>query len=86
MVFVRYCVITAVWVFCMLGTTAQTVYYPDPASDLLKATANDIAVLLQKAVKGSSFGVQPYEFTAGIVDFELPKVSHPRRPASNPNF
>lgn len=60
MVFIRYCVITAVWVCCILSTKAQTVYYPEQASDLLKATANDIAMLMQKAVKGKSFSVQPY--------------------------
>lgn len=60
MVFIRYCVITAVWVLCTIRTTAQTVYYPEQCSDLLKATAADIAVLLQKAVKGSNFNTEPY--------------------------
>ena len=60
MAFLRYCVITAVWVFCIYSTTAQTVYYPAQSSDLLKATAADIAMLLQKAVKGSSFKSEPY--------------------------
>ncbi|MFT3681996.1 MAG: T9SS type A sorting domain-containing protein [Ferruginibacter sp.] len=60
MVFIRYCVVTAVWVFCTLCTKAQTVYYPAAASDLLRATAGDIALLLQKAVRGNDARVQSY--------------------------
>jgi hypothetical protein len=48
----------------MLHGRGQTVYYPAHASDLLKATAADMAMLLQKAVKGSSFTTQAYAATA----------------------
>lgn len=63
----------------MLGTKAQTVYYPEQSSDLLKATASDIAMLLQKAVKGSSFRVEAYSPSSipaqGIVLLYDPSVS-----------
>jgi len=61
MAFIRNCVITAVIVFCIsLNTKAQTVYYPARSSQLLKATAADAAMLLQKAIAGSKFITQAY--------------------------
>ena len=61
MAFIRNCVITAVTAICMaLNAKAQTVYYPARSSQLLKATAEDAAMLLQKAITGSSFTTQPY--------------------------
>ncbi len=61
MAFIRNCIIIAVTVFCMpLIAKAQTVYYPSRSSQLLKATAEDAAMLLQKAVTGSQITAQPY--------------------------
>ena len=61
MAFIRNCFIAAVTVFCILvNAKAQTVYYPANASQLLKATAQDAAMLLQKAVPGSLFTTQVY--------------------------
>jgi len=48
---------------CLLlcfNANSQTVYYPAKASKLLQTTANDMAMLLQKAIKGSSFTTLPY--------------------------
>jgi Secretion system C-terminal sorting domain len=61
MAFIRNCVITAVIAFCILqNVMAQTVYYPAQSSQLLKATAEDAATLLQKAIPGSRFITQAY--------------------------
>jgi len=61
MAFIRNCIITAVTVFCiLLNTKAQTVYYPAGASLLLKATAEDAAMLLKKAIAGSQFTTEAY--------------------------
>jgi Secretion system C-terminal sorting domain len=61
MAFIRNCVTTAVTVLCILvNTKAQTVYYPAGSSQLLKTTAEDAAMLLQKAVTGSKFSTQAY--------------------------
>ncbi|MBS1510907.1 MAG: T9SS type A sorting domain-containing protein [Bacteroidetes bacterium] len=48
---------------------AQTVYYPAQASQLLKATAEDAASLLQQSIPGSHFVTQSYTNipSAGIV-------------------
>ena len=48
---------------CLLlsfSANCQTVYYPAKASKLLQSSANDMAMLLQKAIKGSSFTALPY--------------------------
>lgn len=52
-----------------LNATTQTVYYPATASKLLQTSAADMAMLLQKAVKGSQFTTQSYTSlpTSGIV-------------------
>ena len=60
MVFIRNCLITALCLLCMIYTQAQTVYYPSAASDVLRSTASDIAMLLQKAIRDSQYKVQSY--------------------------
>jgi hypothetical protein len=60
MAFIRCCVITVVLAICMLITKAQTVYFPVGSSQLLKATAQDVAMLLQQAIAGSQFTIQEY--------------------------
>ncbi|MGC4101345.1 T9SS type A sorting domain-containing protein [Ferruginibacter sp.] len=61
MAFIRNCFFTAVMVFCIsVNTSAQTIYYPDRSSQLLKATAEDAAMLLQKAIPGSKFNTAAY--------------------------
>ena len=61
MAFIRNCVIIAV-IFCCIVTNAkaQIVYYPAQSSQLLKATADDAAMLFQKAIPGSRFTIQAY--------------------------
>ncbi len=68
--FIRNCMLTAVTMLCILiNAKAQTVYYPALSSQLMKATADDVAALLQKAMPGSSIITQPYTQTpsSGIV-------------------
>lgn len=61
MAYIRNCIFVAVVLFCIaFNAKAQTVYYPARASQLLKATAEDAAMLLQKAVTGSRFTTQAY--------------------------
>lgn len=60
MVFVRYCMIAAVWFMCICNAHSQVVYYPAQASSLLQSTANDVALLFQKAISGSHFTTEPY--------------------------
>ncbi len=69
MAFIRCCMLTVGWVFCMLCTNAQKVYYPVGSSQLLKATANDVAQLLQKAITGSTIAIEQYTTlpTNGII-------------------
>lgn len=69
MAFIRCCFTTAVLAFCMFITKAQTVYYPQGASQLLRSTAEDAAMLLQKAVRSSQFTIQPYNSipSSGII-------------------
>jgi hypothetical protein len=61
MAFIRNCILIAV-IFCCIVTnaSAQTVYYPAQSSQLLKATADDAAMLFQKAIAGSRFTTQAY--------------------------
>lgn len=68
--FIRNCVLTAVTLLCIYSNTkAQTVYYPALSSQLLKATAEDMAGLLQKAIPASRVTVQSYTQTpaSGII-------------------
>ncbi len=69
MAFIRYCFVMAVMIFCMTCTKAQTVYYPEQSSQLLKSTAEDVAMLLQKAITGSHFFTGEYNNlpTTGII-------------------
>ena len=60
MAFIRKCFITTALLFCIMHTKAQTVYYPARSSQLLKATAGDLAMLLQKAISGSHFNTEEY--------------------------
>ncbi len=60
MAFIRTCFIIAVCVIGSLCTKAQTVSYPLLSSQLLKSTAADAAMLLQKALPGSQFTTQSY--------------------------
>jgi Secretion system C-terminal sorting domain len=70
MAFIRNCIIIAVTAFCILtNAKSQSVYYPAQASQLLKSTAEDAVMLLQKAVTGSSFIAKEYSIapSAGII-------------------
>ena len=60
MAFIRNCFIMAVTLFCVIVTKAQTVSYPLQSSQLLKSTAADVAMLLQKAIPGSQFTISAY--------------------------
>lgn len=60
MAFIRYLLTAAVWLLAYVHTQAQSVYYPEGASQLLKSTAGDMAMLLQRAIAGSHFTVQEY--------------------------
>jgi Secretion system C-terminal sorting domain len=60
MAFFRCCMVTVVCVFCICTTNAQTVYYPVGSSQLLKATAIDMAQLLQKSIAGANISTQQY--------------------------
>ncbi len=60
MALIRYLLITTVCLSAFLPVNAQAIYYPAGASDLLKSTADDMAMLLQQAVTGSHFTTQPY--------------------------
>jgi hypothetical protein len=85
MAFIRNCIIIAVTVFCIgYNAKAQTVYYPAQSSQLLKATAEDAAMLLQKAITGSKFNTQSYNtmplngvifiYDTTITDYQACKV------------
>lgn len=60
MAFIRKCIVIAMAVFCVLFTNAQTICYPVHSSTLLKSTAGDVAILLQKAIPGSLFTTGAY--------------------------
>ena len=55
MAFIRNSFVISVTLLCVLFTNAQTVSYPLQSSQLLKSTAEDAAMLLQKAVAASQF-------------------------------
>jgi hypothetical protein len=70
MAFIRNIVTIAVTVLCIvINTKAQTIYYPAQSSQLLKATAEDAAILLQKAIPESKFDAQAYTImpASGII-------------------
>lgn len=60
MAFIRNCFVISVTMLSVLFTNAQTVSYPTQSSQLLKSTAEDAAMLLQKAVTGSQFTTLAY--------------------------
>jgi hypothetical protein len=49
---------------CALSAHAQTIWYPQHSSDLLKSTAHDVAVNFNKAIPGVNFTVQEYNGAA----------------------
>lgn len=60
MAFIRKCIVIAIALFCAVPVKAQTVSYPAQSSKTLKATAEDVALLLQKAINGSHFITATY--------------------------
>ncbi|MEP7256077.1 MAG: T9SS type A sorting domain-containing protein [Ferruginibacter sp.] len=60
MAFIRTGFVITLCVIGTLCTKAQTVSYPLLSSQLLKSTAEDAAMLLQKAIPGSQFTTQSY--------------------------
>lgn len=54
MAFIRNCFVIVLTLFCIVQTNAQTVYYPAQSSRLLKSTAEDMAMLLQKRYPAAS--------------------------------
>ena len=77
MAFIRTCFITAVCVIGMLYAKAQTVTYPLLSSQLLKSTAEDVAMLLKKAIPGSQFTIQSYSNmpATGIIFIYDPNIT-----------
>src|SRR5688572_9038469 len=65
MAFNRCCLITALCLFFLSNTSAQTVYYPAGCSDLLQASAQDMAELLQRSIPGSKFETKAYASDPG---------------------
>ena len=84
MAFIRNCIVIIVLLCCLIQTKAQTIYYPAGSSQLLKATAGDLAMLLQKAITTGHFTVQEYTampatgiifiYNEGITDNQTCKV------------
>ncbi len=60
MAFIRNCLLIIVFTCCMLRAGAQAIYYPSHSSQMLKSTAGDLAMLLQRAIPSSQFTVQEY--------------------------
>jgi hypothetical protein len=60
MAFIRICFVITLVMFSALFTNAQTIGYPVQSSTLLKSTAGDVAMLLQKAIPGSHFTTTTY--------------------------
>ncbi len=60
MAFIRKCIVITMALFAVLFTNAQTVSYPAQSSKTLKSTAEDVALLLQKAINGSHFTTGAY--------------------------
>ena len=69
MAFIRNCFLIVVITLCTIYSNAQTVSYPLLSSQLLKSTAEDAAMLLQKAIPGSQFTTQSYSVipVSGII-------------------
>ena len=64
----RYCVNTAICLCICITAFTQTIYYPAGSSQLLRSTAEDMSMLLQKAT-GVSYAVQQYisQPSSGII-------------------
>lgn len=60
MAFIRYLHTAAVLLFAYVDSQAQTIYYPAGSSQLLRSTAEDVAMLLQRSIAGSHFTTQQY--------------------------
>lgn len=60
MAFIRNCFIIAITTLYAINITAQNIGYPASASQLLKTTAADAAMLLNKAMPGSNFIAAEY--------------------------
>jgi len=60
MAFIRIGLLTLFMAVAMGKTIAQTIYYPAQSSQLLKATAADLAMLLKKAIPTVQFTTSPY--------------------------
>jgi Secretion system C-terminal sorting domain len=60
MAFIRKCIVITMALFCVFYSNAQTVSYPAHSSKTLKSTAEDVALLLQKAINGSHFTTTTY--------------------------
>lgn len=69
MAFIRLHLLTVMFALCMMHGSAQTVYYPAHASQLLISTAEDLVSLLQRADPGSHFSISEYTVlpTQGLV-------------------
>ncbi len=78
MAFIRKCFIILVTMFCVFVTHAQTVSYPLQSSQLLKSTAEDVAMLLQKAIAGSHFTHAAYNSlpATGIIFIYDSTITH----------
>lgn len=61
MAFIRYYFIATLLLAGIFKMQGQIVYYPSGASTLLQTTAADMAMLMEKAVTGSTVTVQPYD-------------------------
>lgn len=60
MAFIRMCIFIILSNISLPASYAQPVYYPAQASTLLKSTAQDVALLFQKAINNSTFSPQQY--------------------------
>lgn len=84
MAIIRTYFVTTVLLLCVLFSNAQTVKYPALSSQLLKSTAADAAMLLNKSVTGSQFTVSVYTsmpqtgvifiYDSSITDYQACKV------------
>ncbi len=70
-------IIIAVLLLLSAYAKSQTIYYPAGSSQLLKSTAEDVAMLLQRAVSGSKFTTDTYTVppATGIVLIYDPSVN-----------
>ena len=69
MAFIRIGLLTIFMAIAVDTACAQTIYYPAQSSQLLKATAADMALLLNKSMHSTSLNSSPYTImpTTGII-------------------